>query len=187
MTRTRARRGAGNLGLPLMLVTFVLMGGFLYWLFLNATPTPEAEVSEVEEVADAGIDALDADLTTLEESPQGYEGMVVRVTDITASSPVGTEAFFIELPRTPFLVKLGPELLAAGAVVPNGVVTIAGEVKAMNDSIVGAWAAAGAISENDRPIVEFSTHFIEALELQVAESPAEGAADGESEQDTSGN
>lgn len=175
MTRTRARRGAGNLGLPLMLVTFVLMGGFLYWLYLNAVPTPDAEVVEAaDETVEAQLQATEADLTTLEESPQGYEGMVIRVTDIPASSPVGSEAFFIELPRTPFLVKLGDELLAAGTAVPSGPVTVAGELKAMNDSIVAAWTAAGAITEGDAPIVGFATHFIEALELQVLAPAAEG-------------
>lgn len=183
MTRMRARRGASNLGLPLMLVTFVLMGGFLYWLFLNAVPAPEAELSETETAADQEIVATDADITTLEEAPGTYEGQMVRVSNVVASSGVGSEAFFIELPRTPFLVKLGPELVAAGVTVPSGNVTVVGRLVAMTDSIIDAWTTAGSISSGDAPIVGFATHFIEAQDVEVG---AAGDAQGEGSDEMSG-
>lgn len=161
------------MALPLMLVTFVLMGGFLYWLYLNATPTPSAEMveEEVPEV-DVGPAATVVEPSDLEVNTAQYEGQLIELPSVNVASAVGSEAFFVDLPRTPFLVKLGPELMAEGSGVPGGRVTVVGTLMAMNDSIIGAWTSAGAISEGDVPIVEFAAHFIEATRVRAA---AEGA------------
>jgi hypothetical protein len=164
-----------------MLVTFVLMGGFLYWLYVNAAPTPSAEIVEEEEAPEVelGPSATVVDPSALETGTAQFEGQMIELPSVNVASPVGSEAFFVDLPRTPFLVKLGPELVAEGAPVPAGLVTVRGTVRAMNDSIIDAWSAGGAITEGDRPIVEFATHFIEATQVETA---AEGAnpASGES-------
>ena len=49
MADTGSRRGASNLGVPLMLLTFLLIGGFMYWLYVTAEPTEPIVVEEVEE------------------------------------------------------------------------------------------------------------------------------------------
>jgi hypothetical protein len=157
-----------------MLVTFVLMGGFLYWLYLNATPTPSPEMVEQDESpeVEVGPGAAVVDVTILETAAGQYEGQRVELPSVDVASPVGQEAFFVDLPRTPFLVKMGPEMVAEGAPIPTGKVTVVGTVMAMNDSIIDAWSTAGVISAGDRPIVEFATHFIEATRVTAA---AEGA------------
>lgn len=162
------------MALPLMLVTFVLMGGFLYWLFVNATPTPGPEMAEVEEEpeVDLGPAATVVEPSDLEVGTAAYEGQFIELPSVNVASAVGSEAFFVDLPRTPFLVKIGPELLAEGQGVPSGLVTVRGTLLAMNDSIITAWSDAGAISADDRPIVEFAAHFIEATRVTEA---AEGA------------
>jgi hypothetical protein len=157
-----------------MLVTFVLMGGFLYWLYMNAAPTPSPEMMEETEApeVDVGPAATVVDPSALETGTAEFEGQLIELPSVNVASAVGSEAFFVDLPRTPFLVKLGPELLAEGAGVPSGLVTVRGTLLAMNDSIIDAWSTSGAITEGDRPIVEFATHFIEATRVQAA---AEGA------------
>ena len=177
MTTIGARRGASS-SLPLMLVTFVLVGGFLFWLYTNSEPTSGPEVVEESAAVPAGPEATDADVTTLESAPQQYEGTVIRVRGVNVASPVGSQAFFVDLPRTPFLVKMGPELVAQGVAVPSGTVDVVGTLMAMNDSIISAWTADGSISEGDRPIVEFATHFIEAVAVEAGSASGENMQGG---------
>ena len=169
-----SRRGAANLSIPLMVLAFGLIAGFLWWLSQNAEST-EVVVDELPTstpAPNAGGAATDVTADQLRLEPATFTGQRVRVADVPVASAVGTQAFFLDLPQTPFLVKLSSELVARGEQVPTGAVTVVGTLTAMNDSIVGDWAGSGAISEGDRILVEFATHFIEANVV----TPAGGAS-----------
>ena len=97
----------------------------------------------------------------------------MQVSNVTVASKVGEQAFFLDLPQTPFLVKLGPQLVAQGTQVPSGAVTVVGTLRAMNDSIIKDWVSGGSIPEADQILVEFATHFIEAIQVR----PSAGGAD----------
>lgn len=173
MAQISARRGATNLTVPLMLGAFVLLAGFMYWLSITAEPTAPPEIVEeepvvVEEMMAGSLIEADA----LETGAAGFVGQTVRLDGLNVAQAVGGNAFFIDLPRTPFLVRMGDELIAAGETAPGSgtTVSIVGAVMEMNDSIVSAWAGAGDITDNDRPLVEFATHFLEAEQVRVDES-----------------
>jgi hypothetical protein len=179
MAQNGARRGSTNLTIPLMLGAFVLLAGFLYWLSITAEPTAPPVIDE-EPVEEVMMNAQLVDATAFETNPDGYLGLTIRLDDVNVAQAIGSKSFFIDLPRTPFLVHMAPELVAAGELMPTAgqPVTVIGDVVAMNDSTVAAWAAAGEFTENDRPLIEFATHYIQALQIGGGNSaPAAAASD----------
>jgi hypothetical protein len=165
-----------------MLGAFVLLGVFLYWLSMTAVPTAPPEIVEEEPEVEM-MSATLVDPAGLEAGASGYVGLTIRLNDLNVASPVGQKAFFVDLPRTPFLARIGTELLAAGEVSPatGQSVSLVGDVKEMNDSTISAWSEAGDITDNDRPLVEFATHYIEVLQIRIedggmAASGSAGAA-----------
>ena len=180
MVQNGTRRGATSVTVPLMLGAFVLLAGFLYWLSITAEPTAPPEIDE-EPVEEVLMESTVVDASAFETDPDGYMGLTIRLDDMNVAQAVGTRSFFIDLPRTPFLVHMGDDLVAAGEMIPaqGAPVTVIGDVVAMNDSIISAWAEAGEFSDADRPLIEFATHFIEALQLAhdggaAPAAPAEG-------------
>jgi hypothetical protein len=160
-----------------MLLSFVLLGGFLYWLSATAEPTqPPVMVEEDDE--DGGMTGTTVQPGMLAATPQDYEGQTVRVADVAVPQAVGPRAFFVELTsQSPFLVRMDSSLVARGMEVPSGqTVTVIGTVHAMNDSIATAWESAGDITAGERPLVDFATHFI--LAQQVRARPAAGGNPG---------
>ena len=173
MAQNGARRGATNLTVPLMLGAFVLLAVFLYWLSMTAVPTAPPEIVEEEPEVEM-MSATLVDPAGLEAGASGYVGLTIRLNDLNVASPVGQKAFFVDLPRTPFLARIGTELLAAGEVSPatGQSVSLVGDVKEMNDSTISAWSEAGDITDNDRPLVEFATHYIDVLQIRMEDGGA---------------
>jgi len=182
MANFGSRRGAANLGFPLMVLTFLVLGGFMYWLYITAEPTQPAVVEEVEDASADGFTGTTVAAEDLKTGADAYVGQNVRLSGVTISSTMGSQAFFVDLPAsenlpsTPFLVRALPE---AGARLSMGAtVSVSGMLMAVNDSIVSDWVSAGIVSENDRLLVEFATHFIEANQIQTTGASREGASSG---------
>ena len=129
-----------------------------------------------EEVADGAPEASAA--PTMPEAPviaaaelanaSAHEGMAVRVNGLLVSSAVGTSAVFVNLPTspapTPFLVHFAaPPVPAAGRSFD-----VVGTVTPVTPEVVEGWISSGAITENDRLMVEFATHYLESQAVQPA-------------------
>lgn len=185
MTDSGARRGAANFAPVLMIVSFLLMIAFLVWLGMTSEGTEPVTMEEDDNGAEQA-DSMELSATRvtpdeLGQMPQNFEGQTVRVASEVASA-VGSEAFLMDFPQSPFLVKMDSTLVAGGRAVPQGDVIVTGTVLVMSDSVVTAWADAGSIGENERPLVEFATHFIEASRIRAGrmeEEPAGGDAAGD--------
>lgn len=190
-----SRRGASNLGLPLMLAAFVAMGGFLYWLYVTAEPTQPAVVGIEEDSAEAATQTgMMVEPDSLKTSPERYEGQQIRVENVEVTQNMGRTTMFVDLPESAnlppqsFLVRIGPAIDSAAAAPQSGSrVTVVGTLAAMSDSIVTDWIDSGSITETDRLLVEFATHFMIADEIQTrssgsgsqsAPAPADSAAGG---------
>ncbi len=175
MASLGSRRGfAENLSLPLMILAFLVVGGFLYWLNVTAQPT---EVAIVEQPGEAGPGATAIlDSEAFLSGPATYLDQTVEVTGARVSSRLGSQAFWMGPDDRPFLVKMGPEVLAAGTEVRvESLVTILGSVHMMTDSVLAAWEANGAFaSEGDKIVAEFAvgSPFLEAS--SIVASPAGG-------------
>jgi len=177
MATLGSRRGfADKLSLPLMFVSFIIVGGFLYWLSITAQPT---EVAIVEESTDEGSGAS----TVLSASdflanPEGQIDAVVEVTGARVASRLGTQAFWIGPDDRPYLVKLAPAVVEAGTQVRvQSEINITGTVFLMSDSVLTSWDSLGVFtSPGDRIVAEFATSFLEA---QAVESVTTGGGSGE--------
>jgi len=160
------------LALPLMVFAFVLVGGFLAWLNQQARSEELAVVEDF--TGDVGLatarviptDVFGAD-------PLAFPDALIQVNRLLVQSLVGAQAFFVEVPGqpSPYLVKLGPEVVADSVVVPNGAtVSVIGYVHQMTDSIADDWVASGGLSEGDRVLAIFAESFLEAADIIVAEA-----------------
>ncbi len=159
---------AEKLSLPLMIVAFLSVAGFLYWLSISAQ---SSEVALQEETA--AEEALSTmDFSAFLVSPAQYVGQKLRLTRARVSSPLGPHAFWAGPDDRPFLVKMGPELLAtAPQVLPEQILDLEGTVLVLSDSMIAAWAAEGAFpSQGDRIVAEFAlgSPILEASSLRVS-------------------
>lgn len=179
MVTLGSRRGfADKLSLPLMVLSFIILGGFLYWLNITAEPT---EVAIVEEASDEGsgasaILAVDDFLA----NPEGQLDAVVEVTSARVASRLGQQAFWIGPDDRPYLVKMGPAVVEAGTqVLVESVVNIIGTVYMMSDSVLSSWDSLGVFSnEGDRIVAEFATSFLEATTIETVPGGGAGAGTG---------
>jgi hypothetical protein len=174
-----SRRGfADRLSLPLMVVAFLAVGGFLYWLNMTAEPT---EVAVAEESEETSSDFL--------QGPEQWLGQVVEVTDARANSTLGSQAFGIGPDNAPFLVKMAPALVSDSTTVPTGQpLTLVGTVHTLTDSVLTAWDAQGAFArEGDRALAEYfnGSPFLEATSVIIS-APGGGPGGAASGGGTSG-
>jgi len=180
MATLGSRRGfAEKLSLPLMLVSFLILGGFLYWLSITAEPT---EVVIVEEGPDEGSGASAIlSVTDFLANPEGQIDAVVEVTGARIASRLGNQAFWIGPDDQPYLVKMGPAVVEAGTqVLVESTVNITGTVYMMSDSVLTAWDALGVFgNEGDRIVAEFATSFLEAADVRTMPGGGAGGGTGE--------
>ena len=166
MSTSGAKRGfADRLALPLMIVAFLIVGGFLYWLNVTAEPT---EVAIVEEAGDEGSGASAIlDSQDFLASPETHEGQTIEVTGARVASRLGTQAFWIGPDDRPYLVKMAPAVVeAGGSVMVEQLVILRGTVHSMSDSVLNAWDGLGVFgSPGDRIVAEFATSFLEVEEI----------------------
>ncbi len=185
MAHSGSRRGAANLGIPLMIVAFLAVAAFLWWLSVTAQGT-EVPDATVEDTAQTGPVAKQVQLMDLQQKPDSLVGQDVTVNGAEVASQLGKQAFWINLPnKNPFLVTLGPQLVRDSIQVKNQqTVNVTGTVQAMSDSVLNTWVADSVITEGQRLEAEFATYFIEAHRLKVqapqagAKAPQAGAGSG---------
>lgn len=179
MPKNGSRGGATNLGTPLMIVAFVVIGGFMYWLANQAAA--ERALQEIEEapVEDTTPSVRVVAPGDIEADGTPFVGQEVRINATNVASLLGEQGFWLETPSgNPFLISKGPEVMASGVTITPGTpVTVVGTVHAMSDSILTAWTESGTIAETDRIVAEFATHFVEATNVVTPEGDSEGGAD----------
>lgn len=177
MDERRSRLGASNLVIPIVVIVFIIIVVALRMLGRGEESATEAEGDSAAAATaapagpDAGAAAVPVTAEQLQAAPQQFENRVVTVT-LPVASPVGTQAFFLDVPRSPFLVKIGEALAAQGQAIPTGTVTVEGPLLAMTDSTRQDWVAKGLVPQQDQVLVEFATHFIEARSIRPAAAPA---------------
>jgi len=181
MADNASRRGAANLGVPLMIVAFVAMLGFMYWLSLQQGTEQNVAVAEDSAAADtAGIAGASTVSATDLASASQLTGKLVRVSGLPVASKLGRQGFWLNLPSgNPFLVSLSQKLIADSVAIGNGqVADVIGRVKQMSDSVVAAWTEAGTISQGDSAAAAFAQYYIDAARVSLKASGADSTAGG---------
>jgi hypothetical protein len=172
MSEQSSRGGAANLTIPIVLVVFIVIVVLMSRMGGGGDEATEGEAPAAPAAAaPAATAAIEATPAQLQENPGQFTGRTVKIT-LPVAQAVGSQAFFLDVPRSPFLVKISEALAQQGTAVPTGTVTVEGPVLAMNDSIKNDWVAKGLVPEADVILVEFATHFIEARSIQAAAAAA---------------
>ena len=176
MAKNGSRRGATNLGTPLMIASFVVIGGFMWWLAQQAAAERAQRAIDEAPVEDTMPSVRVVAPGDIEVDGTPFVGQEVRINATNVASLLGQQGFWLETPSgNPFLISKGPEVMASGvAISPGTPVTVIGTVHAMSDSILTAWIDAGTIGEGDRIVAEFATHFIEANDVMTPSGGGQG-------------
>lgn len=169
------------MGMILMVAAFAIIGGFMFWL--NGQAAAERAAREVVEEEVVEPETSGTPEVALGDVAAGFDadeyvGQMVRGADFEVASMLGTQGFWLNTPSGPFLVTWSDELMAEGMTVSMGDrVTVEGEMTAMDLAVIEEWATAETISENDRIVAEFATHYIVATSADVtaAAAPSGGA------------
>lgn len=190
MSDNASRRGAVDMGMPLMIAAFLVIGGFMYWLNGQAAAERQAQAEAAAAMAAAEEANRAATVETvaigdIEVDPAPYVGTRLRSEGAVASM-LGTQGFWLATPSgNPFLVSWSEELLAEGATVSMGdTIAVEGTVTEMQELTLVEWSTAETISETDRIVAEFATHYIAADRVDVltgqggGDDGSEGGAEG---------
>jgi hypothetical protein len=169
MPDNASRRGAVDMGLPLMLIAVAVMGGFVYWLMGQSEAERAMRLVEEAPVEEVAPDSRTIAPEDIQMDATPFEGQEIRLESLNVASLLGTQGFWLEMPNgNPFLVSMSPAVMAMGLnVAPGTHATVVGRVVAMNDSTLTAWTTASTIAEGDRIVAEFATHYIDATEVEV--------------------
>ncbi len=182
MPSKASRRGAADPGMFLMIIAFAVIGGFMYWLSDQADA--ERAAREVVEETIEEPDANAAPDVALGDVPGGfnaddYLGQRVRGAGFEVASMLGTQGFWLNTPSGPFLVVWSDAQLAEGATAAQGdIVNVTGEMTAMDVAVIDGWMTAETITENDRIIAEFATHYLLAEDVEMVGGGSGGADSG---------
>lgn len=191
MSDNASRRGAVDLGMPLMILAFAVIGGFMFWLNGQAAAEKQAQAEAAAALAAAEEERSAATVETvaigdIEVDPSPYVGTKLRSEGAVASM-LGTQGFWLATPSgNPFLISWSEELLAEGASVAMGdTIAVEGVVTEMQPLTLVEWSTAQTISETDRIVAEFATHYIAADRVDIMRG--EGGGDEGSEGGAEGN
>lgn len=182
-TFLNSRAGAAQLGVPLMITSFVAVAGFMYWLSVTAKPT-EIVLPDPRDVF-----ANEISLVEFSGGPADYVGQVVSLVDVPISARFGNFGHWINLldaDRNGFILHLSDSLradttAATGTIGEGMLVALSGMVMATTDSVLDAWEAAGAFTQPLDRIVAGSTrylYFLEVTKVRLPETSVPGQGDG---------
>jgi len=180
MPENASRRGAVDMGMPLMILAFIVILGFMYWLNVQAQADKASRVIEEEtpvEETSTGLAGIDlGEVVAIGSDPEAFVGETIRGVGYEVVSLLGTEGFWVNTAAgNPFLVAWSEEMRAAGVTVAQGdLVDVVGEMLRMEISYLDEWEAEGGITANDRIIAEFATHFVMAESVEVTGRANEG-------------
>jgi len=169
------KSSSGAAGRLLMIGAFVFVGGFLYWLtarsneyVLSITVEDTEEVEDTRNLGSAVVIPVDV----FGSDPMAQEDILIQINELTITSLLDSEAFFIEVAGQPYLIKMSSALVSDSISVTMGEnVSIIGNVHQMTDSIADSWVAMGALTEANKIVATFSETFVEAIEVTVYSAP----------------
>lgn len=174
-----AAKQSGTLNIPLMILAFLAMAGFLYWLNITSEPTQIAVAEENE------LDAMLAEATTLSPVALGediadYEGELIRVPNIAVTELLGGRAFWFEVATgedeaQPIFVSFHSQFIDAEFQAMSGdVMTLIGNIRAMSDQVIEAMEGQGVFTEEgQRAQVEAMDYYVEAVHMEIHTAAAE--------------
>ena len=181
-TLLESRAGAAKLGIPLMITSFVMVAGFLFWLSVTAKPT-EVVLPDPEEIFENVVSLADFSV-----DPRGYIDEAVSLQSVPLGDRFGNHFHWINLSdahNNAFLLHWSDSLradttIALSTLRPGTIVSLSGMVMEVTDSIVDGWLAAGGFMIPVESRVAGSTYhesFLEVTRMKPVD-PLPGQGDG---------
>lgn len=166
-TLHESRAGAANLGIPLMITSFVVVAGFVFWLSVTAKPTevflPDPKVELVGVIT----------FQEFSDGPGGYVDKVISLEDVRLSDPYGYHFQWINLldaNNNGYLLYYSDSLRADTTIVLSDfssgmTVNLTGTVRATTDSVVAGFEAGGAFKSSVEALVVKGTYYLNFIEV----------------------
>lgn len=165
------REGSGIPSWLVAGVAILAVVGFFVWISSAAQPAEMVAITEGSDTTAEAPAGMTGEVVTLDQIAAGtgsLQGRDIVLQGVEVAAAMGTEAFWVDLPnQQPFLIKM-----AGDAVMPvqaGDVLDVAGQIRTMSDSVVAAWKASGAISENQEAEALFAQSFLEARTVRPAQ------------------
>jgi hypothetical protein len=154
----------------------LIIGGFFAWLAVTAEPSvPPAPPGEAANDAGPASDARPVGASEFAANTASFTGQTIELADVPVVQQMGRQIFWVELPgaqgATPYLVKLGDAMVAAGGSLPAAEtrVNVEGVVMQKSDSVLNAWEQAGVLENaGHRAQAEYGDTYIEARAIRPA-------------------
>jgi hypothetical protein len=171
-----AQQPSGKLQLPLMILAFVSVAGFVWWLSANTQPTQFAVATEQSGDVDSG---LVLSLEAFTETVAEMDGREVRLEGLRVASVMSAQTFWFELENgTPFLVQVPEGVSLERPVQVGDEVTLTGTIVAMSTDVLDRWEAQGVIGDPvARQMAEFAISFL-AVRSVAFDAPEGEASEG---------
>ena len=179
MASLKSRAGAAKLGAPLMILSFLMVAGFVYWLSAVAEPTEVAVANPADELVNV------VTLVEFSAAPDAYLGKVISLRDVAIGSPLGNHARWMNLEdenRNGYVVHFADSLradttFALSSLTDGMTVSLMGVVIETTDSVVEAWDSAGAFDRALDRVLPMSTRHMNFLEVTRIVLPEPSASD----------
>lgn len=142
---------------PWATMAAILVAGFMYWLYMESSAIQPAVV--VADTAAGGLPRV-AD-TTFVKDPSQFSRQRVLVSPVKIAEQIGRAVLTADLPGLPGypLILERPVLESGITVVSGDNVAVAGQVYALNDSIIDVYAQRGFFDPQSREKLEGQTTF----------------------------
>jgi len=165
-TLRESQAGAANLGIPLMILSFVVVAGFVYWLSVTAKPT---EVFYEDEVELVGVISFQE----FSDAPGDYVDKVISLEGLLLADPYGNHFQWINLldaNNNGYLLYYSDSLRADTTIVLSNLsagvtVDMTGTVRQTTDSIVALWETGGAFKSPVEALVAKGTFHLSFIEV----------------------
>ena len=139
------QRGSSAL---LYVVAVVMIGGFMWWLYMQ-TQTMDATVQPTTQDTAAAQGQQPLTLQMVASSPDSAIGSRAVLDSVSIATGLGRGVFLVQMDSTRTLPVLkNPTLIQQGDQLYGGdVVTVAGQVYTYTDSIAQTWVQRGAVNK----------------------------------------
>lgn len=169
-----------------MILSLVIVGGFLAWLGMASEPTTVAVSEEDAEAAASGEGGENVPTVlkdTLAANEAAYEGQRIRVPEVEATAQLGPRIFWGELGdpanQVPILVRLDSAAAEGWQMRSGALYTLTGEVRRMSDSLAAAWGEQGEFSgEGEQMQATFTEYFIQTSRIRPSRGTSSGGGAG---------
>lgn len=172
VTKLGSRAGAAQIGPLMMLVSFVLVAGFLYWLSVTAKPTEIVPTEKREALTENAVT-----FAAFSAFPTDYVGDTIGLQDVTMGHAFGNHGRWINLQDASshgYIVYF-PDLVRMDSasfyheITGGTVVSLSGVVVETTDSILDAWEAAGSFTTEVDRLVAQATRYLNFIDVAHVE------------------